>query len=143
MSGGSGITFIVSYQCPHCGAALEGRTARADAWLRCPGCGRASQPPDHAVTPEDRAPRLAPGEDVLVIGPEPEPRRMTPVGVVGPAPRRSAEPGSPVRVAYAAGLFVAVVLLVFSFLDRSLTGTAAFSVAAAVFLVLLARPERP
>src|SRR5262249_32662883 len=116
--------------------------ARADAWLRCPGCGRASQPPDHAVTPEARAPRLAPGEDVLVIGPEPEPRRMTPVGVAGPAPRRSAEPGSPGRGAHARGLFAAVVLPVFPFLAPSLTGTAAFSVAAAVFLVLLARPER-
>lgn len=144
MGGGAAITFVVSYRCPHCGAALEGRTARADAWLRCPGCSRASQPPDHAVTPEaTRPPAAAPAEDLLVIGPEPEPAPMTPVAFALPAPIpvRPAEAASPARVALAAALFVAVVFLVFSFLDQSLTGTAVFSIAAFVFLVLLARPD--
>ena len=80
--------------------------------------------------------------DVLVIGPETFPTPATTAPAL-PRARAPAEPGSPVRVAYAAALFAAVVLLVFSFLDQSLVGTAVFSIAAAVFLVLLARPERP
>lgn len=139
MARGSDITFVVSYKCPHCGVPLEGKSAQADAWLSCPSCGKASKPPDHAVTPE--AARPVAGEDVLVIGPSsgPDPAPMT-----GRAARRdpfpSADLGSPVRVAYAAGLFVTVALLVFAYLDQSDVGIAGFAGATAVFLVLLAWP---
>jgi hypothetical protein len=139
----SGITFIVSYQCPQCGAALEGKTTQPEAWLRCPSCGRASQAPDHAIAPEAPVSRQLPDEEVLVIGPAPEPTPMTPVAVAAvPSSARSSEPGNPIRVAYAAALFVSVVLLVFSFLDQGMIGTSVFSVAAVIFLVLLARPDR-
>ena len=141
MAEGSDISFVASYKCPHCGAWLEGKTARADAWLRCPGCGKASQAPDHAVTP---TPALVAGADFLVNGPaaasdptSPRHRRL-----FRRTPRQPSDPGSPFRVGYAAALFVAVVLLVFSFLDQSSTGVVGFSCAAAVFLVLLAWPVR-
>lgn len=75
---------------------------------------------------------------------------MTPVAVAAPAPasasastaarRGAADPASPVRVALAAALFVAVVMLVFSFLDQSPIGLTVFSVASVVLLILLARP---
>jgi hypothetical protein len=67
---------------------------------------------------------------------------MTPVAVAAPGPRRSGEAADPRRVVYAAALFVVVVLLVFSFLEQSLLGTAVFSLGAAVFLAMLARPDR-
>ena len=62
------ITFIVTYRCPSCHAALEARTGEAHTWLRCPECGRASLPPEHMRT----IPRVRPlpDEDILVIGPE-------------------------------------------------------------------------
>jgi hypothetical protein len=66
---------------------------------------------------------------------------MTPVAVVAPEPRRAGEAADPRRVVYAAALFVVVVLLVFSFLEQSLLGTGVFSLAAAVFLAMLARPD--
>ena len=59
------ITFIVAYRCPRCHAALEARTSESQTWLRCPKCGRASQPPEHTVTPVSQRPPL--GDDVLII----------------------------------------------------------------------------
>jgi hypothetical protein len=136
-----------------------GKAARRDVWLKCPKCGRASQPPDGAVTPETPASAPAPREDLIFIGPEsepaPAPAPQTAAGPapvpapapVGPAPVVSArarrdepEPASPVRVAMAAGLFVAVVLLVFSILEQSMTAATVFSVAAGLLLVGLAVP---
>ena len=129
MAEGADVIFVASYKCPHCGAWLEGKTARADAWLRCPGCGKASQAPDLAVTPEPA---------IVAFDPATTRRRRLFVRT----PRQPMDPASPVRVAYAGALFVAVVLLVFSFLDQSATGVVGFSCAAAVFLVLLAWPVR-
>jgi predicted RNA-binding Zn-ribbon protein involved in translation (DUF1610 family) len=133
------MTFLVSYDCPYCQSALMGRTARSDAWVRCPSCGRASEPPEHAVT---LAPP-APGEDVLVIGPDPDPRPMTPVAVADYRDARPARhPVSPLRVACSAALFVSVSMLLFAVLDGSTMGTAFFGAAAVVCIALLAVPAR-
>jgi hypothetical protein len=137
--GGPEITFVVSYRCPHCQSALEGRTSRPAEWVRCPKCGRASEPPASGLTPEP-SPFAAPGEDVLVIGPDPHPTPMTPVATGALA--ASGEPGSALRVAFATGLFVTVTMLIFSFLDRSESGIAVFGASSFVFLLLLARPAR-
>jgi hypothetical protein len=148
------ITFIVAYECPHCQAPLEGRTTRADAWMKCPKCGRASQPPDHAVNPLDQPP--VPRDELLVIGPDPEPKPMTPVAVatVTPAPAvpdpastlvetpAPGSPASPWRVGYASLLFLSVTLLVFSVLEQSPVGMSVFSLGALLFFLLLAAPRR-
>jgi|GEM_PF-2956795 len=144
MGGASGIEFVVSYACPYCGVVLEGKVGRADAWLRCPGCGRASRPPDHAVSPEPPQPRPETAGDPLVIRGEPEPVPVTQEGVAAATAYPldpDAEPTSPVRVAFAAALFVSIVLLVFAFLEQSRTAAACFAVAAVVFLLLLAQPD--
>ena len=140
----SDIIFVVAYRCPRCQAALEGRADRAHSWLRCPKCGRASLPPEHAVRPVPVPERLAPGEDVLVIGPSPEPRPMTPVAVAPwpERPRPAARPRNGWRMVYATVLFVSMTMLLFSYLDRNTLGSSVFSALALLALVLLALPSR-
>ena len=143
----SDISYIVSYRCPHCQAPLEGRAHRAGTWLRCPRCSRASLPPSSALSVVPPVP-IEPGEEVLVIGPAPEPSPMTPVSV---ATGRAANPtqalpgnppASPLRVVYSASLFVSVTMLLFSYLDRSVLGSSVFSALAILFLVLLLVPSK-
>jgi hypothetical protein len=143
----SDISYIVSYRCPHCQAPLEGRAHRAGTWLRCPRCSRASLPPSSALSVAPPAP-IEPGEDVLVIGPAPEPSPMTPVAVAtgrnaNPTPALPGNPpASPLRVIYSASLFVSVTMLLFSYLDRSVLGSSVFSALAILFLVLLLVPSK-
>jgi hypothetical protein len=88
-------------------------------------------------------------DSVLVIGPQPEPRAMTAIGVGPPpvaslgtrerAPRFS---GSVRRIVCASILFVSVTMLVFSALDQSAVGLSVFSAAALGSLIVLAIPPR-
>ena len=144
------ISYIASYPCPHCQAPLEGRAGRADSWLKCPRCGRASRPPRSAVTTR-RMPD-APGPVELVLGPDPELPSMTPVAVAAPGAASASGVGSGaapesapnvLRVVYASALFVSVTMLLFSYLDRSVLGTSLFGASAVCFLVLLALPAPP
>lgn len=142
------ITFLVSYDCPRCHAALEARTGRVVQWLRCPKCGRAGLPPDHSFRPFRR--ELFPIDDsVLVIGPQTDPRPMTPVAVgavqdgravfQGASPRR---PGSVRRIVFASLLFISVTMLMFSALDQSGLGMTLFSALALASLIVIAIPAR-
>lgn len=149
MAGSADLLFIVSYRCPHCHAALEARTrdGRASSWLRCPRCGRGGLPPDEAV---ERLPfPRAPGEEVMVIPDYPEPRPLTPVAVSvpgdldDPGGHYAQPPPSVRRVVVGSALFVAVIMLVFSFLDESRIGTSFFgAVALALLLVLTVLSRR-
>jgi hypothetical protein len=162
---GPDITFIVTYACAHCHAMLEARTGSSSGWLRCPNCGRASRPPDYSGAPPHVPPPL--GDDVLVIGPEPDLRPMTPVGQAPvppyprhaarmllqlheqavvparvppyPRPRRSHYPGGR-RFAYAAALAISVALLLISALEGSYFASALIALYALVFLSRLAGP---
>jgi hypothetical protein len=115
--------------------------------MRCPKCGRASLPPDHAVRPVVR--ELFPiDESVLVIGPQPELPVMTPVasapGRAGrPLRAGSTPPADLRRIVFGSVLFVSVTLLLFSALDHSSFGMGLFGLAAMVSLVVLALPARP
>jgi hypothetical protein len=144
VAGAAELLFIVSYRCPHCQAALEARTrdGRDSSWLRCPKCGRAGLPPDEAVERRHFAP--APGEDLLVIPDYPEPQPLTPVAVSeideldysgGPYAQR---PPSIRRVVVGTALFIALTMLVFSFLDESRIGTSFFGAVALALLIVLA-----
>jgi hypothetical protein len=124
----SDITFIVTYRCPTCQAALEARTSEAHTWLRCPKCGRASLPPEYVRTPPPR--RHAPGEDILVIGPDAvDPRR---------AVSESAHSGSGRRIAMAVGMLISVGMLIVSFLDGNPTNVGIFGVTTIVLLAIAA-----
>lgn len=46
------VVFLTSYECPGCGAELELPAPSADSWLRCPRCGRPSEPPDFGSSPK-------------------------------------------------------------------------------------------
>jgi hypothetical protein len=140
------IMFVVSYQCPHCQSPLEGRTTRADAWLRCPHCKRASQPPDQALTPETPGP--IPADTQADTKPMPL-AGVAPAADAGDEPRagagaivESAQPPSAWRVGYASALFVSMTLLVFSLLFQNVIGMSTFSVGALLFFLLLTRSPR-
>jgi hypothetical protein len=155
-------TYRVSYRCPHCQAALQGQADRPDPWLRCPRCGRASQPTrlEHVASP--RPPETpAAREDGVAPAPSSLPaNEPSPVELVAVTHRAPASPGPrPLsailarrdeaaatrdwRILYGSGLFVAVTMLVFSALDRSVTGASIFSALAFFCLVLLVLPGRP
>ena len=152
---GAELIDLVSYRCPKCQAVLQGRP---DTWLRCPKCGRASQPTTPAPVPPQRPPEVpTPLAHGITPAPLPEP-----VNPARPAAAPGAEPASPAtyvlaaalargevappgrdwRILYASGLFVAVTMLVFSTLEGSVTGTSFFGALAFLCVVLLATPGR-
>jgi hypothetical protein len=147
----SEITFVVSYSCPRCGAALEARTGRVAPWLKCPKCQRASLPPEHTFRP--RVETFAVTDDVLVIGPETEPERPSLSSVAAaratvqsfhPAPGSFGE-GDPVsirRVVLTTVLFLSVMMLLFAYLAQNTMGTSIASASALICLVLLILPSR-
>jgi hypothetical protein len=132
------ITFIVGYPCPNCRATLEARSGDAYGWLRCPKCGRASLPPEHMrETPAERPPL---GDDVLVIGPSPEDRR---VATVGASPHRSrAFPGGFRRIAVATGLIISLTFVVISVLDGNVLNAMIFGVVGLVLFGVLLQSSR-
>jgi hypothetical protein len=123
------ITFIVTYECPRCQAALEARTAESQTWLRCPKCGRASLPPEHMeVEPPARS---APAEDFLIIGPE-RLDRLT------PEPPQGALAGSGRRIALATFFIGSLGMLLIAFVDQNPGNMTIFGILTVVFLGLLA-----
>lgn len=145
----SSSSILVSYRCPGCQAALQGRgdRNRSDAWLRCPRCGRASQPPAPDLVPYEPPPggladetdNVPPVELVPL-----SPGGVEPASLAAALARRSeAPPVRDWRVLHASGLFVAVTMLVFSYLDSSVIGTSIFGVLAFLCLVLLVLPGLP
>ena len=104
---------------------------QAYGWLRCPRCGRAGLPPEHMRVP--RPP--APGEDVLIIGPE-RPDRSA-------RGRSSFRPGSFRRIASATMLFLSLLIALFSLLEQDRIGAWVFTGIALVCLAFLVVPARP
>ena len=141
----SDLIFVVSYPCPHCKSSLESPADQPGTWIRCPKCGRASRAPEALFRrPPDP---VAPGEDVLRIQPAPEPKPMTPVAFA-PVRRNSREPGVEMvrnepapawRVACGAVLFLAVVGLLFSFVEKNEVGIIACGVVGLIALIALLR----
>ena len=111
-------TFIVTYPCPRCHAALEAKTNTLHDWLRCPQCGRASLPPDHTRLPRPiRDPKAKTNvedadDDLFVIGPEAGRRAADPF-------RSVTRPGGVQRIILATGFLIALTLLFVSVLDRN------------------------
>ena len=129
--------FIVNYSCPRCHAALEARASGPPTWLRCPGCGRASLPPEHM-----RAPRPPAGEKEVLIGSfttgsEALPIRPRPMARMPGAPGVKPPTG---RLVLGSGFFLTTFLFLFSLLEGHAVRSTLFGVAAAVFLLLLSRP---
>jgi hypothetical protein len=132
--------FIVNYDCPNCHAGLEARGSDSPTWLRCPSCGKASIPPEHA--------RIRPTIDreTLVIGPVTaiaapangklpiRPRPMMPMPEVHEGKSQST------RMLLGAGLFVTIFLALFSLLDQKPTQAGGFGAASMICLAMLARP---
>ncbi|MFO0957439.1 MAG: hypothetical protein U0800_08220 [Isosphaeraceae bacterium] len=71
-----GVVFLTGYECPGCGADLELPAKRADSWLRCPRCGRPSEPPDQAQAAgpwaHSRAPFEIPATEAGQVVPGPQ-----------------------------------------------------------------------
>jgi DNA-directed RNA polymerase subunit RPC12/RpoP len=130
------MTFIVEYRCPRCDAALEARSGEAFGWLRCPSCGRASLPPEHMRTPRPRTrPSEPPGDDVVIIGPDPTGADAT--------DRSPFRPGSFRRIAGASALFLSLLIALLSLLEQDRIGAMVFTVIAVLCLVFSAYPIRP
>ncbi|MGE3819897.1 MAG: hypothetical protein AB7I30_10705 [Isosphaeraceae bacterium] len=153
----SAITFLVSYRCGCCQTPLQAPVERSSAWLRCPLCGRGGLPPEQVLKKRSTFGPIMAGEEVMVIGPARELTAMTPVAVARgtaaehtPAdfeptrspPGRDDRPGDGLRVAYASVLFIALTLLLFSYLDQSVIGTSITGAVALVALVLLLLKSR-
>jgi hypothetical protein len=127
----SEIAFVDSYTCPRCLAELEPPGESRAMWLRCPGCGRASLPPDRPVL----VPRSRPvQEGLLFIGPEPDP---APVG------RPVGRPVSAWRVFLLIGLVVAFFGLAEAFFSQHAARAAFFGFLTLVFVGLMTYPSRP
>jgi hypothetical protein len=117
------ITFIVTYRCPSCQAALEARTSEAPGWLRCPKCGRASLPPDTVRMPRRDPASASPGEDILVIGPAIEFPGMEP----GAGEATRAYPaGSVRRVVLTVGLLMSLMGFATAFFEGNFVNVAIF-----------------
>jgi hypothetical protein len=131
----SEITFLVSYQCPRCHAALEAGAADPASWLRCPKCGRASLPPSPSLSPS--VPRAAQADgEVLFIGPGDEARTLH----APTAPRATA--GATRRIAFITGLLVSSLVLVFALLGQDSLVASVAGLAALIFVGLLAIPAK-
>lgn len=139
------LIFLVSFPCSHCKATLEGKADQPGAWIRCPSCGRASRAPDALV--KRPPPPIAPGEDIYRIEKAPEPKPMTPVAMAPVArkatesvpfvPGGADEPAPAWRVACGTALFLSVMGLLFSFLEKSEVGIITSAVAAVITLGIL------
>ena len=153
MGQSTGSSNLVSYRCPGCQAALQGRGDRFDAWLRCPRCGRPGRPPAPEPVPSEPPPPGGLADEIdtrppvvlLPVSPEGvEPASLATRTLAAALARRSEAPRArDWRVLYASGLFVAVTMLVFSYLDSSVIGTSVFGTLAFFCLVLLVLPGLP
>jgi len=132
---------IVAYRCPNCHASLEAWESVPSRFLRCPGCGKASLPPDSMRI--DPPPYL--GDFGPVLG------RLATGGLEEafdsrPRPMGTARPARPMptrRLVLGSGFFLTTILFFFSMLDPSAMGRAwIFGLAAVAFLVALARSGR-
>ena len=126
------ITYIVEYQCPTCGAALEARSSETYGWLRCPSCGRASLPPEHMQVPRPRH-REPLGNDVLVIGPNRS-------GASGG--RSGFRPGSVRRIVASTALFLSLFLALLAWLEQERVVVRLFGLIALGCLVCAVLPSR-
>ena len=136
------LVFIVSYECPRCHASLEARASGPPSWLRCPGCGRASLPPDH-----ERITMPIIDEDTLVIGNfvTGSPSLKLPIRPrsMAPLPPMMASKASTTRLLMGTAFFLTTFLCIFSLLESRGALAVISGVGAAFFLYLLSRPVRP
>lgn len=129
------MTFIVTYPCPRCHAALEARASESYTWLRCPRCGRAGLPPEHMRNPPEPP---SPDEDVLVIGPasgDPEAMAGLPHPIVAP-------PNNGWRVLLSIGFLISLTMLVLAFLDQNVVRLMIFGAVTVVLFAMLAAARR-
>jgi hypothetical protein len=131
------ITYIMTYRCPRCHAALEARTSESHTWVRCPRCGRANLPPEHTYRPPREPSPL--GDDVLVIGPSPD--------FPGPSHAVASHPdphsGSARRITLAVGILVSLTLLAMAFIDKNMINVVIFGFSTIVLFLVLGYTVRP
>jgi hypothetical protein len=133
--------FVVSYNCPHCGAALQAEDDGWDGWRRCPSCGLPAVPPKtDPVLRRNQAYDLEPrenadGQATAAVAPGPngsDPERLfiqtTASPVVGTA-----------RLIFKTGFILSLALLLISYLDQKSTSTVIFAILAVAFCLLLLR----
>jgi hypothetical protein len=136
----SEIVFIDTYLCPHCRAELETRVNNWDGWLRCPGCGLPSLPPEANVRRRPRrgasGPRLP--DDVLLISDSPEGAASSTEPLLSPVAVRPSQ-NSPARLVFKTAFVVSLILAFIQFLDHKTTNMTIFGILAAGFFLLLLR----
>ena len=135
----SEIVYIDTYLCPHCRAELEAGFDKWQGWLRCPGCGLPSLPPELARL---RAPRrmgaaATVADDVLIISDSPDRHMSTDLRMPSAAGKFSQM--SPTRLVFRTGLLVSLALAFVAFLDHKTTNMTIFGVLAVGFFLLLLR----
>jgi hypothetical protein len=137
-------SLFVTYNCPHCGAALEAHDDGWDGWRRCPTCKQPGLPPrvdagrrrsyDFDVdAPADGDGEGAPGVDGTpgTLGSNPSSFLQIPgpsSPVIGPA-----------RLIFKTGLILSLALLLISYLDQKSTNATIFGALAVIFFLLLLR----
>jgi hypothetical protein len=135
----SEILYLVTYPCPRCKLELEAEHGGWEGWLRCPGCGTPSLPPEFLLGHPStrRRVRETGGDDgeTLVIGPD---------GRVAPEPSAliGARPSSMIsalRLIFLTGVAMSLFLLLIAYLDDNQLATGIFGSLALVFFLLLLR----
>jgi len=136
------ITFVVSYRCPNCQAALEARSSEVQqGWLRCPKCGRASLPPSTVrPSPAERA-LATPDEDLLVIGSTAEDPGMA-SDAADAATHRVYPAGAVRRVVMALLILFSVSGLLGAFLRRSPLSVAFFGLTSLILFAMVGSTTR-
>lgn len=127
------ISYIVSYHCPRCQAALEAGPRPTDSWLRCPKCGRPALPPAYS---QFAAPAPAAEGEVVFIG------DFNRLSSIPPAVPVTSAAASTWRMVFLAGLLICASLLIFSLLDQDAIKASIFGIGALVCLGFLAIPRR-
>jgi hypothetical protein len=142
----SDIAYFVTYPCPQCRLELETQHGGWQGWLRCPGCGAPSLPPEillgHPATMR-RVRELAGDDDsILVIGADAPDGPNTPdtSALIGEPPSALV---SSLRLLFLTGMVISLFILLISFLDDNQIVTGFSSVLALTFFLLLLRlPDR-
>jgi hypothetical protein len=127
------ITYLITYACPGCNAALQTTSDEADSWLRCPKCGQPSMPPDDYASSAQRTE----GQDILYLGAD---------GSIRP-PMTSARHArtaqiSGLRIALLLGLLMGVSGLVAGILGQAMVWASLGGLTTVLFLGLLAIPPK-
>ena len=140
------IAYYVTYHCPRCKLELEAENGGWRGWLRCPGCGTPSLPPEillgHPTTRRRVVQRGGEDAEVLVIGDD-----EAQIDPAADRPPLIEAPPSPLlsvlSMVFLTGLVMSLFILLIAYLDENQTLTAVFGFLSFVFFILLLRvPSR-